>query len=128
MLAKNLRQKLRQHKRVSWPHSQLASEQIMVPQRQTYVSRTEQVDTVADRVVDTTVDRLSILSHSEILQDLFIVKTYFESCTAGHISGLRDRVTRAVFASLGSPDAFSQSPPVLHNALRLGLPKKVGSA
>ena len=47
----------------------------MVPQRQTYVSRTEQVDTVADRVVDTTVDRLSILSHSEILQDLFIVKT-----------------------------------------------------
>ena len=73
MLAKNLRQKLRQHKRVySWPHSRLVSEQIMVPQRQTYVSRTEQVDTVADRVVDTTVDRLSILSHSEILQDLFI--------------------------------------------------------
>jgi hypothetical protein len=70
--------------------------------------------------------------HSESFWDtsrsVHIAKTYFESCTAGHISVLRDRVTRAVFASLGSPDAFSQSPPVLHNALRIGLPKKVGSA
>ena len=60
----------------------------MVPQRQTYVSRTEEVDTVADIVVDTMVNRPNTLSVCEILQDISRVKTYFGSCTAGHISDI----------------------------------------
>ena len=51
--------------------------------------------------------------HSQSSRDTSkYVEMHFESCTAGHISVLRDRATRAVFVSLGSPDAFSPYPPV----------------